>query len=301
MVATTNSNPPCWNPNLRKLLGAISSLGLLETAYLTYDKLQYSLHGKSSAIVAALCSAATNAAANGRGGTCNDVLHGPYASRHLGGTGADGLEIPLSALGMGAYAVIFVLAVFPLFYSETSEKHGPPTIVDAGNRIALLAGTTLMASFSMYLISLLLGVLHATCPFCFLSAGLSISLAGLSWLGGALPTADEEHADGSKIASSEILEWKKRGALAGASSAGLATVVALSLFFGVDVPFDGLSAAPASATDGRMLPASDSDAARFEKNVPPPVTTASSPAALALASDLSILDSRMFGEFWCSQ
>lgn len=293
-AATTN----CWNPNVRKQLAFISSLGIFETAYLTYDKIQYSASGgTASTLVGALCSATEN----GGSSSCNDVLHGPYASLHFGG-----INVPLSALGMAAYTMIFVLSVLPLLGGGTSDvdnnNNGGEVVVDGGNRIALLGGTTLMASFSIYLVSLLVGVIHASCLFCFASAGLSITLAGLSWFSGMLPDVEEGKGNNGSL-SEDILELRKKGVMVGASSVGFATVMALGLFLGVtvDTAFESLAstAARSSAADSGTLLASTS-ANKFQDNVPPAITTKSSASALTLASDLKSLDSRMYGAFWCS-
>mmetsp|Transcript_24851 Transcript_24851/g.38107 ORF Transcript_24851/g.38107 Transcript_24851/m.38107 type:complete len:451 (-) Transcript_24851:72-1424(-) len=292
------SSSSCWNPNLRKTIAAISSLGILETAYLTFDKLQYtSSGGNSASLVTALCSSSQQ----GSIGSCNDVLHGPYASLHIGT-----LDVPLSVLGMMAYTMVFSLAIFPVLFNESNDKSisssagdDAVVVVNGQNRIALLGVTTLMASFSVYLVSLIIGVLHASCLFCFLSAGLSVSMAGLSWFGGMLPgsSLNEElykGMDGNVL--SDISELRKNGMSVGASSVGLATVMALGIFLTVD---DSTSTMPSAASSGTLL-ASTSKTARFEENAPPAITTTSSKAALALAADLNSLDARMFGAFWCS-
>eukprot|EP00585_Thalassiosira_rotula_P012428 CAMPEP_0196132312 /NCGR_PEP_ID=MMETSP0910-20130528/1993_1 /TAXON_ID=49265 /ORGANISM="Thalassiosira rotula, Strain GSO102" /LENGTH=457 /DNA_ID=CAMNT_0041391911 /DNA_START=26 /DNA_END=1399 /DNA_ORIENTATION=- len=300
LVLENNEENSCWNPNLRKHLAFVSSLGVAETAYLTYDKIQYTSSGgkTSSSLVAALCSAADNGASS-----CGDILHGPYASLHLGG-----LDVPLSSLGMAAYTTVFLLAALPLLGSEkNAQNDGVLAVMDGNNRVALLGGTTLMASFSVYLVSLLLGVLHASCVFCFVSAGLSFSMAALSWGGGMLPNIAEGVESSSSEEKSQAMEFRKRGMAAGASSVGLATVAALGLFLGVsdgsDGNFDSLAAssigASTTAPSGTLL-ASTGTAKSYAENVPPRITTKSSPAALALASDLNSLDARMFGAFWCS-
>jgi len=244
--------------------------------------------------VTALCSSSQQ----GSVGSCNDVLHGPYASLHIGT-----LDIPLSVLGMMAYTMVFSLAIFPVLFNESednsSSSAGDVVVVDGQNRIALLGVTTLMASFSVYLVSLIIGVLHASCLFCFLSAGLSVSMAGLSWFGGMLPGSSLneevfEGMDGNVL--SDISELRKNGMSVGASSVGLATVMALGIFLTVD---DSTSTMPSAASSGTLL-ASTSKTARFEENAPPAITTTSSKAALALAADLNSLDARMFGAFWCS-
>ncbi|EJK65164.1 hypothetical protein THAOC_14017 [Thalassiosira oceanica] len=74
----TPADAACWNPSLRRKLAAVSSAGLLETAYLTYDKLSASGGGdRGSSLVGALCASA--------GGGCADVLGGPYSSVSSGG------------------------------------------------------------------------------------------------------------------------------------------------------------------------------------------------------------------------
>lgn len=285
-----DSETTCWNPVLRKQIAAISSIGILETAYLTYDKIQYASNGKTSSLVGALCSADSGAS------SCNDVLHGPYASLHLGS-----LDVPLSTFGMAAYTIVFLLAALPLISPEGNDSDD--AVLDGGNRIAVLGGTILMASFSVYLVSLLLGVLHASCLFCFVSAGLSISMAALSWNGGMLPNVEEGKLSGEDGVLSEVLELRKTGVTVGASSVGVATVMALGLFVSVTgdaANSDSIAAStsPSPATIGTLVASTVSK--DFRENAPPAITTTSSPEALALASDLNSLNSRMFGAFWCS-
>ena len=63
-----------WNPELRKIMGTLSAIGMLETAYLTFIKM--------TSMEPILCSSQ---------GSCGDVLNGPYAS--VG-------DIPLAAFGL---------------------------------------------------------------------------------------------------------------------------------------------------------------------------------------------------------
>jgi uncharacterized membrane protein len=294
-----NELSACWNPTLRNQLGVISALGSLETAYLSYDKVIFLSGGKTSSLVTALCSA------NDSGGaSCGDVLYGPYSSLHL-----VGLDVPLSFLGLAAYILIFGLATYPLFISKNYANNNG-TVLDGGNRIALLGGTTLMASFSMYLVALIVKVLHASCIFCFLSAGLSTSMAALSWFGGMLPGIEEMQsslatmgADAGQF-SNDVSELRKRGVAVAASSVGIATVMAVAVFSGVAEKSgnpDSLRASSLSSSGGGgMLIASAGSPDRYRENVPPRITTESSAAALTLASDLKSLNSRMFGAFWCS-
>lgn len=272
----------CWNPALRRQLAAVAALGLLETSYLTYDKL--APDGGTASLVGALCSSAGPAA------SCADVLRGPYASLRLGA-----VDVPLAALGAAAYALVLALAAVPLLRPPAAAGGDgrAPAVADGHNRVALLGATTLVASFSAYLVSLLAGVLHAACPLCLASAGLSVALAALAWSGGALPGAGEA-GEGAAGAAPAPPALRTRGLAAGASSVGLATVAALGLFLNAA---DAGAGAPAAGAPGGAPTAS---AAKFAENVPPRVTTPSSPAALALAADLRALDARMFGAFWCS-
>jgi len=302
-TSTAVNTSSCWNPNLRKTIAAISTLGILETAYLTYDKLQYTSSsggGSTASLITALCS--SDQAGGGGGGSCKDVLHGPYASLHFGM-----VDVPLSVLGMMAYTMVLSLAVFPLLFQKGNEQtttgggeEAAVVVQDGQNRIALLGVTTLMASFSIYLVSLIIGVLHASCLFCFLSAGFSVSLAGLSWFGGMLPgsSLSEEVSEGmDKNELLNISELRKNGMTVGASSVGLSTAMALGIFLTVD---DTTSTIPSAANSGTLLASTSSKTARFEENAPPAITTTSSKTALTLASDLNSLDARMFGAFWCS-
>ncbi|KAL7482670.1 hypothetical protein ACHAW6_008327 [Cyclotella cf. meneghiniana] len=291
------SQRACWNPNLRKQMATVSFLGIIETLYLTYDKLHIStaaIESGSTSLVNSICSTA--------GSSCNDVLNGPYSSITILDT-----DIPLSLLGAGAYTTVFLLSLFPLLYSiDQTTTTTTTTTFDGENRVALLGITTLMATFSVYLVTLLLGVLHTSCVFCFLSAGLSVTLAGMSWIGGMLPSLDDAGAQDSELIREAIGQLRKNGVIVSASSVGMATVAALGLFLSVDD--SRLSADPSISASGATYSSSinsdtllaSTDSRLYEKNVPPPITTTSSPMALSLATDLSSLNSKMYGAFWCS-
>jgi hypothetical protein len=212
---------------------------------------------------------------------------------------------------MAAYTMVFSLAIIPLLFNESNDDDvatvasAAVVVPDAQNRIALLGSTTLMASFSVYLVSLLIGVLHTSCLFCFFSVGLSISMAGVSWIGGMLPgSSNDEVRDGMDMnIVADIAKLRKNGMVAGASSVGLATVMALVIFVTVDDGSSSMKPSAASRSSGTLLASTSSKAAttsQYQENVPPPITTTSSTAALSLAKDLNSLDSRMFGAFWCS-
>lgn len=256
--------PTCWNPSLRKTIGAVSAAGMAETAYLTYAKL-FAPGG-----VATLCGTDGQAS-----GGCGSVLDGPYASIILLGT-----NIPLPALGFAAYTITAGLSVLPLLNSKSDATVVDEAELDSTNRIALLAATTACATFSSFLMSILFGVLHATCPFCIASACLSVTLGMLSWTSDMIPPAS-----------------KKAGTQAGLASFGAATAMAMALFFNAG----DYSANADGDSFSSTLVASTAKVPKQTKDFPPPpITTHSSERALLLAADLSRLDARMFGAYWCS-
>jgi len=137
-------------------MGTVASLGALETAYLTFDKLT------GGGNVEQFCSVS---------GACGSVLSGPYSV-------LPGTDIPLAALGFLAYTTTAALALGPVFQNETD---------DSDNRVQLTALSTAMGVFSVLLMTLLFGVLRESCTFCIASATFSIILAKLAWLGGVVP------------------------------------------------------------------------------------------------------------------
>ena len=231
----TLTDDSIWNPPLRKIMAATASLGVVETAYLTVNK----LNGYGT-----LC---------GIDGSCSNVLNGPYAI-------VPGTDIPLSALGCGAYALAAILAIAPLLVNDNC---------DMNNRIALLCVSTSMATFSTFLMSLLFGVLHVSCPFCLASAIFSWTLGVCVWFGGCLPP-----------------QRSLVGLQSSMASVVATTVVAVTLFANVD----GSSAVSTPNTSTQLQ----------EPQSPPTITKGSSLRALVLAQDLERLDARMFGAFWCS-
>lgn len=269
-------------------MAILSFLGIIETSYLTYDKLSSS----SSSLINSFCSA------DGEG--CNSILNGPYSTITL----LDGaVDIPLSVLGLGAYGTVFGMTILSFLFPTTKvqTKDGSTT---------LLGITTLMATFSVYLVSLIILSLHSSCAFCFVSAGLSISLAALAWLEFGseevtISTTDED--DELVVLSKEnIVNYRKKGVVTGIASFGVATVLALGLFLSVDdgasstASYSASSASSANSINSGTLVASTEPIIDISQNIPPPITTKSSQEALSLANDLSTLNSRMFGAFWCS-
>jgi uncharacterized membrane protein len=125
---------------------------------------------------------------------------------------------------------------------------------------ALLVLTSGMAVFSVLLMGLLVFKIQAFCFFCVLSAVLSLALLVLTLVGGG---------------------WSEPGkAFFRAFLTGL-----LVLLVGL---------AWASAVDPSRSPEAASS-----RGAPPPVTTASTPATLALAEHLSAEGAVMYSAYWC--
>lgn len=252
---TTNneSDTHCWNPKLRRTIGTIASLGVVETAYLTWTKV----------------------AAGGEtfcGPDCSSVLNSPYAS--VAG-------IPLPVFGLLAYTSVAVLALGPILYSSSSINVDAFTEQEDFNRLALTALTTTMGVFSVFLMTLLFGVLHENCPFCVASAIFSISLAKLTWLGGVPPS--------NKV--KQGIQWSLGGGLA-------AVVGALVLYFGA-TPAESPSFKYAGTAVGNDRTSRLLASATTTKD-PPPILSSSSTRALQVTADLHTLNAKMYGAYWCS-
>lgn len=248
LTAATSEDVECWNPRLRQVMAGIASVGVVETMYLTATKLTGA---------EALCT---------EGGSCSDVLNGPYST-------LPGTEIPLSVLGLIAYTSVAVLSLGPVLRPIADED---------SNRVLLTSATTAMGVFSVFLMTLLFGALHQSCPYCVLSAILSISLAKLTWLGGVLPK--ETGKDG----------WST------SVGAGLASFVAAVALFLSGNDLTAVNPAGTLVTPQPTLLASSSTTPSSTGQSPPPITTTSTPRAMALADDLSDLDAHFYGAFWCS-
>lgn len=253
-------NTDVWSPSIRNAITAMSAVGAAETFYLSYLKL-FTLDG-----IQKICGDSSSGASS-----CSSVLNSPYANIQLGD-----LSIPLTALGFLAYSTVAVLSVAPKLSNNESEKNEI-------NRIALLGITTAMATFSSFLLSLLFNIIHQNCPYCLLSAGLSISMGFLCWTSGTLP--DTRRSEGVKL---------------GLGSFFATTLASLALFLSVDeVAMQAYSNDIMTAnglTSGVVA-----NAEQPKKDIPPPpITATSSERSLKIGEDLKQLDAKMFGAYWCS-
>jgi uncharacterized membrane protein len=262
-----NNLPPstCWNPQLRRVMGSIALLGVLETGFLTYQKLT------GGDMISTICGL--------QQGDCGSVLSGPYAV--LPGTD----NIPLAAVGLLAYSAVAVLALQPLLLTSAEDPN------EENNRVLLAALTTGMGVFSIFLLTLLFGVLHQNCTFCVASAVFSIVLAKLSWLSALVPNHKTKEAVVKSLYTSAA-----------------ALMAAIVIFVAAESP----SNAAAAVANDSWFQASDAsssttmvinDASSERSNTapsPPLVTTTSSPRALTLATKLQSLNAHFYGAYWCS-
>jgi uncharacterized membrane protein len=179
----------------------------------------------------------------GGGGDCDKVLNSPWGS--LFGQ-------PLSLFGCLAYATVLVLALLPLLLQGDARRD-----LLARSRWLLFLLTAGMAMFSVVLMAVMLFKIKAFCPFCILSALLSLGLFLLTLLAG---------------------DWEDKGQL---------------IFRGV------LTALLVGITGIGWATAMDRPELVTGPGMPIPVTSASSPAATALADHLTAKGAVMYSAYWC--
>ncbi len=275
------SKKQCWDPQIRKMFTVLSVIGMVETGYLSYIKL-FDPNGMA------------NICGGGEGGeglsSCSSVLNSPYASLSL----SDEVTIPLTLIGFLAYTAVAVLSAGPLLLSKANGTQSQQNDVDAdvdvdvNNRVAILCTTTSMATFSSFLLSLLYTTLHQWCPYCILSAGLSLTMGLTAWTSNILPNVN-------RIS-------RERGAKLGLGSFVTTTAASLLFFFTVDQSAitayqNDVMAANGLANSNNIV----ATAKEVEKNIPPPpITSTSSDRALKIGQDMKELNTRFFGAYWCS-
>ena len=147
----------------RKLIGAISILGALLTAYLTVVKLT----GNSVVCAAGAAGAAQSAS------SCNDVLSSPYATV---------FGLPLALFGCLAYTSMAMFALVPLAVDPDKNRDLRSKLED-WTWLLLFAGATAMTIFSGYLMYVLAFAIKKVCLYCIGSALFSLSLLTLTFIG----------------------------------------------------------------------------------------------------------------------
>ncbi len=270
-----DSNPDqLWSPGLRNIIAGVASLGALETGYLTYAK--WIAPGQATLFCGSSQAAATS---------CDQVLNGPYSNIPF----LD--NVPLAALGFVAYSSVVGLAIGPVLSNNNNNNNGND---DTQNRILLTALTTAMGTFSVFLMTLLFGVLQASCPYCVFSAADSFLLANLALIGGCLPegTIDSENTNTRDTTGGKTVAVGFLGAFVGAV-----------LVFGngsIDAIHNPPSSSSSSTLLATTLAGANSKHPETMLYAPPEITTESSDRALALAKSLQQLDAKMYGAHWCS-
>ena len=265
------------------LLSGLAATGAVETGYLTLQKLT------ASPISSALCNSGAEL------DSCNTVLSGPYSVIPV-------VNFPLAGAAFVVYSAIAVLSLLsmqdqqgvanPNSGSSSSSSSSSSRSSSTNNNSILFLSTT-MATFSAYLVALLRLVLQTSCNYCYLSAAISFALAAVAWTQGIVPN-------------------KTRAFVVTASSMALTTVTSAFLFYTTSVLSLGVPSAQAStAPAAQYLQQEEARSSSNNNNnnnkvdkaeapSPPPVTSASSPEALAVASRLQKLDAKMYGAYWCS-
>ncbi|BAU14293.1 hypothetical protein LEP3755_48400 [Leptolyngbya sp. NIES-3755] len=160
---TRRRSTPWIYRNSRLLIAAIALLGILNTGYITYEKL-------FSGAVA--CPA----------GGCVKVLQSPYAVL---------FGLPLSLYGLLAYIAMAVFALAPLAVNP-EEKKSLRTNLENNTWLLLFAGATAMLLFSGYLMYIMFSKFvsqfgaNGICYFCVASATFAtlmfiLTLIGRDW------------------------------------------------------------------------------------------------------------------------
>ncbi|WP_192925020.1 vitamin K epoxide reductase family protein [Sodalinema gerasimenkoae] len=232
---TRRSASPRFAPWSRPLMGAIAALGVLETTFLTLVKLTDN--------VEAICPTQG----------CNQVLGSAYGTV---------FGLPLTLFGAIGYGVMLLLALAPYGIRRDRDRKAHDRL-DRLSGWGLLAGGSVMAAFSGYLMTILLGELHEFCPYCLLSALLSLSLFGLAAF------SQNWEDEGQPVFTSLIVM--------------VVTLVGVTGLYANVKPT--VAATPAQMAEGGQKA--------------PPVTTESGAAELALAEYLRESGARGFGAYWC--
>jgi len=146
---------PWLHRHSRTILAGISGAGLLLTSYLTVMKLTGS-----------------KVACPTEG--CDRVLTSSYA---------DIFGIPLPLIGMMGYVAMLLLALAPLIVQKSRKE--VQTQVDDWTGLLLVAGGAAMATFSSYLLFVMVTEIKDTCLYCLGSALFSFSLFGVAITGRA--------------------------------------------------------------------------------------------------------------------
>ena len=157
-LSTQRRRPESGHRWVRVVMAVLATIGVIDTGSITLNKW---------GVVGALsCSSQGFFGCNG----CDKVLSSAWGS--LFGQ-------PLSLFGLLAYTAMLVLAVVPLV-AQTPAVLAP-------SRWGAFVLSTAMAVFSLVLVGVMAFAIRDCCPFCILSALLSLSLLVLSLMQGDWP------------------------------------------------------------------------------------------------------------------
>jgi uncharacterized membrane protein/glutaredoxin len=154
-LKTQRRRPDAGRRWVRVVMAVLATIGVIDTGSITLSK--WGVLGSLS------CSSQGWFGCNG----CDKVLSSAWGSV---------LGQPLSLLGFLAYALMLLLAVLPLLSQSPA--------VMAPSRWGAFVVSTGMAVFSLVLIGVMAFAIRDCCPFCILSALLSLALLVLSLLQG---------------------------------------------------------------------------------------------------------------------
>lgn len=141
----------------RPITAAIATVGAIETAFLT--------------VVEFMGSAEAVCPTDG----CKEVLGSDYATV---------FGLPLTLFGFFGYAGMLMLAIAPLFINPDQNKELRSTL-DQWTRFLMFVTSTVMVVGSAYLMYIMAFAIGAFCPYCVLSALLSLSLFVVTLIGHA--------------------------------------------------------------------------------------------------------------------
>lgn len=139
----------------RPITAAIATLGAIETAFLT--------------VAEVLGSAEAVCPTNG----CKEVLGSAYATV---------FGLPLTLFGFFGYAGMLMLAIAPLLINPDRNKEVRTTL-DQWTRFLMFVTSTVMVVGSAYLMYIMAFAIGAFCPYCVVSALLSLSLFVVTLIG----------------------------------------------------------------------------------------------------------------------
>mmetsp|Transcript_2222 Transcript_2222/g.4611 ORF Transcript_2222/g.4611 Transcript_2222/m.4611 type:complete len:362 (+) Transcript_2222:126-1211(+) len=279
---TSTNTEAVWSPGLRKIMAGVAGVGAVETGYLTYAKL---FPGDSGGALL-FCGSSQSSYSS-----CDQVLNGPYSNLPFFE------NLPLASLGFVAYSTVVALSLRPLLFLDNTDNNTEDVAGDRANRVALTALATSMGTFSIFLMTLLFGVLQTSCPYCVLSAACSFLLANIALIGGCLPEPEETTA--TTTASRDTTGGKT------VAAGFLGAVVGALVLFGtgsINTINDG-SAGRSTLLATTISGGSTRQQQQHQQQMlyaPPEITTESSERALNLAKTLREMDAKMYGAHWCS-